>query len=187
MSADFKRLIEALIEEEFAAAPQMGDIDPTPEDDADRPLMDKRPKGGGMDVSQHHKMMWAEDVANRSYHEEDSEQERLVDIILMRRSMGQEVDNIVDGLKDRFDVEDIYLAYEAAKMLESHMPDDDSEVLEEMSAISGGAAGLASAGKVSATSGGSAWKSNSPEHELMWSGDLPHSERPDSPDAKKKV
>lgn len=128
MSSDLKRLIEALIEEEFAAAPQMGDIDPTPEDDEDRPLMDKRPPGGGMDVSQHHKMMWAE---------------------------GEEPE------------------------------EGDAEVIEEMSAIGGGGAGLASTGKVSATSAGSAWKSNNPEHELMWSGDEAHANRP-KPGVKKK-
>jgi len=183
---NLKRLIAALVKEEFSQAPQMGDIDPTPEDaDDDRPLMDKRPDGGGMDVSQHHKMMWAEDVQSRNFHDEYSDQEKLVDVVMMRLGMGQSIEDIVDGLKDRASVEDIYLAYKAAKMLEG-VDVDDSEVLEEMSAISGGGAGLASSGKVSATSAGSAWKSNNPEHELMWSGDEPHSKRPPAPNAKKK-
>lgn len=185
MSTDFKRLLEALVDEEFAPAPQMGDVDPTPEDDDDRPLMDKRPEGGGMDVSQHHKMMWAEDVQARNSHDEYSESERLVDVVMMRLGMGQSIEDIVEGLKDRVSVEDIYLAYKAAKMLEG--VDVEEDVLEEMSAIGGGGAGLASSGKVSATSAGSGWTSNNPEHDLMWSGDAEHSKRPDSPDAKKKV
>lgn len=110
-----KRLIESIVEEEFAPAPKMGDIDPTEEPDEERPGMKRRPKSG-MDVKQHHKMMWAE---------------------------GEEP------------------------------PEEGAETLEEMSAISGGAAGMASSGKVSATSGGNAWKSQKDQHDLMWSGDKP--------------
>lgn len=181
---NLKKLIEALVKEEFSQAPQMGDIKPTSEDDKDRPLMDKRPDDG-MDVSQHHKMMWAEDVQARNYHDEYSDQEKLVDVVMMRMGMGQSIEDIVEGLKDRVSVEDIYLAYKAAKMLES-VEVSEEEVLEEMSAIGGGGAGLASSGKVSATSAGSAWKSNNPEHDLMWSGDEAHSKRPGSPSGAKK-
>jgi len=181
VTSALKRLIESLVEEEFAPAPKMGDIDPTPEDDEERPGMKRRPDDG-MDVSQHHKMMWAEGVT----YGENEAMDRLIDMVRQRIGYGQSVSEIVEDMKDEHGVENIYLAYQAAKLLEARET-VRNEILDEMSAISGGGAGMTSSGKVSATSAGSAWKSNNPEHDLMWSGDEPHSKRPDSPNAKKKA
>jgi hypothetical protein len=184
VKSSLKRLIESLVEEEFAPPPKMGDIDPTPEEDSKRPGMKRRPDDG-MDVSQHHKMMWAEGIES-FVHGEDDSMDQLVNVVRQRIGFGLTASEIVNDLRDEHSVEDIYLAYQAAKLLETREAIEE-EVLDEMSAIGGGGAGMVSTGKVSATSGGSAWKSNNPEHELMWSGDEPHSKRPDSPNAKKKA
>lgn len=84
MKTELEKLIERIIleeakKQEFAPAPKMGDIDPTPEDDKDRPFMDDRPKDG-MDVSQHHKMMHAESCGKEHMSEEEDDEDTIEEI-----------------------------------------------------------------------------------------------------------
>lgn len=104
----------------YSFAPKFGDIDPTDEEDKDRPGMEDRPKDP-MDISQFKKLMWAESDEHQNEEEKESK--------------------------------------------------EGEETVDEACAISGGGAGLASTGQVSATSGGSGWTDHKPEHDLMWSGD----------------
>lgn len=268
--SNLQRLIESIIEEEFAPAPQMGDIEPTPEDDEDRPLMDRRPDDG-MDVSQHHKMMWAEGkIGSKANPEEEPDanlevpipwkvvspqaassvvvmrndktfktgkvakidlknllasqnalfidkeslvkkgqqkiakknlpivielpnklrviqdgHHRLVGLLLNKKKTGQVWLIKLSRWPDAFVQKYFKTGKEDFNLLDKEPVEENIEHLDEMSAISGGGGGLASSGKVSATSSGNAWKKQNAEHELMWSGDEPHDKRP-KPGVKKK-
>jgi hypothetical protein len=268
--SNLQRLIESIIEEEFAPAPQMGDIEPTAEDDKDRPLMDKRPDDG-MDVSQHHKMMWSEGKVGSKANPSDEPDANLEVPIPWKVVTPQAASSVIvmkgeknfkNGKIANIDLKNLLASQNALfmdkesikkkgqqKLKKNKLPivielpnklrviqdghhrlvglllnkkktgqvwlikltkwpsafaqkyyktgeedwslfkkepvEENIEHLDEMSAISSGGAGLASSGKVSATSSGNAWKKQNPEHELMWSGDEPHSKRP-QPGVKKK-
>lgn len=196
MTSKLKSLIKSIVREEFSKAPKMGDIEPTPEDAKDRPGMEDRPEDG-MDVDQHHKMMWAEEIIRKEVKSSLKEISALgvggAQIISRATLAGMAGGNIfkmspeadeqrykqmwVVGNRDYRDL---------TKHIDKVVKEEVEEELNEMSAISGGGAGMASSGKVSATSGGNAWKKQDDEHELMWSGDEPNSKRPKKSDVKKK-
>lgn len=194
----------------------MGDIEPTPEDDEDRPLMDSRPNDG-MDVSQHHKMMWAESLTGFDFFDDDEIKDapdndprfetfrnlvrgnvvKIGKVKLEITNLGDDYTKVakVHGSKGRkywilkFNPDSNQVSvYQGKGGTMDHDPEpkvSGEMTLVEMSAISGGGAGLASSGKVSATSSGNAWKKQNSEHELMWSGNEPHDKRP-KPGVKKK-
>lgn len=154
-----------MVKEEFSKAPKMGDIDPTEEPDSERPGMPGRPSDG-MDMTQQHKMMHAENINRRETHDENTSMDLLVNIIRKRISYGQGIEEIVNDLKDQHSEEEIFLAYKAATML-------DEAILDEMSAVSTGGAAMASSGQV-AGSGPTGFSSREKDHEMMWSGDKPY-------------
>jgi len=153
------KLISEDSKEQFAPAPKMGDINPTDQSNKDRPAMENRPTDG-MDIKQHKKMLWSESIDFRNSDEIMS----LVQRIRMMRSMDVSRDIIVDKLAAEYDIDDIQLAYYAAKVL------DKDGALEEFNAMGTGAV----AGFTGPLGMGAA--DLSPIHDKFWSGDK--SEKP---------
>ena len=112
-SSRLSRLIEQIVEEQakdaFAPAPKMGDISPTEEDGKERPGMAGRPKSG-MDVDQHHKMLWAEGIDYDNVR-------KLTGRVFWAIKKGISRTDIIEKLeKAGYSDEDIYLAYHSAKI-----------------------------------------------------------------------
>jgi hypothetical protein len=156
-----KIIKEELAKEEFAPAPKMGDIDPTDESDQSRPGMKDRP-ADGMDVSQQHKMLHATNEDTKAKTDYETEISDGYDEKIHKERTFDGTDELVNYVLDE-DVEE-----------EATEETLEEENIEEVNAISTGAGGLASTGKV-VGAGTDAWKSEEKQGRggAMWSDHKP--------------
>jgi hypothetical protein len=184
---------------QIAPAPKFGSILDSGDKDKKKATEEGRPDNGGMDISQHKKMMYAEspvrqrdlmDFMSKQNYYNPEDESNAIKLAARIRSAPEGAD--IFGLLEKFkqegnSEEDIYLAYYVAKILtaketEGSIKEEDNEEkneadLTELSAVGGG-------GVVGYT--GPLGFDTSSLHATFWSGNEPTSRSPGSSSRRKK-